>query len=66
MVAILEMPYVAYQKNVAYGMFTLSTKSLLNGFTGHRSPEVYKTVLFLNLCVNTNNSRYVSLKSEQF
>ena len=27
-VAILEMPqYVAYQKNVAYALFTLSTKS---------------------------------------
>ena len=27
--------------------------------------EVYKTILFPNLCVNTNNLRYVSLKSEQ-
>ena len=28
MAAILEMPqYVAYQKNVAYALFTLSTKS---------------------------------------
>ena len=29
MAAILEIPqYVAYQKNVAYALFTLSTKSL--------------------------------------
>ena len=28
MVAILEMPhYVAYQKNIAFGLLTLSTKS---------------------------------------
>ena len=28
--------------------------------------EVYKTILFLNLCVNTNNLRCILLKSEQF
>ena len=28
--------------------------------------EVYKAILFPNLCVHTNNLRYVSLKSKQF
>ena len=53
MVAILEMPqYVAYQKNVAYALFTLSTKS----HTFNR----YCTIMPLSGAYTINNNDMLS------
>ena len=43
------------------------TKRIISGtFHGSKQLRYIKLFFFLNICVNSNNLRYISLKSEQF